>query len=257
MLGRMAGPEKRREARHRVEVPVAILRGKDSTPAKATDVSYRGAFLRAERPPALRSLVRLRFSLPLGTEVLVHGMVVHVRNPSHESELAGVGIQFMALEGPHKKAWDDFIGELQRGAPTSIRRALVPDAAASPLGTPTPTNPISVQRPTTVLFFRPGTQQELDAVHSREMSRGALTVRTDNEIAVMTPVKVTLLHPRTGDAFVVEGVVRRRVLQPSFKGLGLELTGMDPSRMRALAAFVAGEMPELGDDEIEVEIVSA
>jgi hypothetical protein len=161
----------------------------------------------------------------------------------------------MALEGPHKKAWDDFIGEIQRGAPNSVRRAIVPEAPASPLGTPTPTNPISVQRPTTALFFRPASQQELEAVHSREIARGGLTVQSDAEIPVMTPVKVTLLHPLTGDAFVLEGIVRRRVLQPSFRGLGLELTGLDPRRMRAIAAFVAGEIPELGDDD--VEIVSA
>jgi hypothetical protein len=88
------------------------------------DVSYRGLFLETQSPPALRSLVRLKVTLPSHT-FECHAMAVHVGEGADEQ---GVGLQFWGLSGPDRKAWDDFVRKLME----LQRKTLVRHALASP-----------------------------------------------------------------------------------------------------------------------------
>lgn len=104
----------RREARVAARLRVSIVRGKTSTRLETSDVSFKGLFLKTNETLALRSLVRLRVSLPL-REIEAHAMVVHVGE-------AGVGLQFWGLAGPDRIAWDDFVRELIQARRASAKR---------------------------------------------------------------------------------------------------------------------------------------
>lgn len=92
----------RREARFDVRMPVEVYRGKNTHSLETSDVSFKGLFVKTSDPPPLRSLVRLRVTLP-GRAFEAHAMVVHVVDGS------GVGLQFWGLSGSDRAAWDEFV----------------------------------------------------------------------------------------------------------------------------------------------------
>lgn len=106
----------RRDARIDVRVPVVIIRGKVTLALETLDVSFRGLFLKCQEPPALRSLVRLKVTTPVGAggptrTIEVHAMAVHVIAAGDDRE-GGVGLQFWGLSGSDRQAWEDFIRAL-------------------------------------------------------------------------------------------------------------------------------------------------
>jgi hypothetical protein len=113
----------RREARVEARIRVTVVRGRRSVPLETSDVSFKGLFLRTDDPPPVRSLMRLRVSLP-SREIEAHAMAVHVITPADvedgerdptkpaPSRGSGVGVQFWGLAGPDRTAWDDFVREL-------------------------------------------------------------------------------------------------------------------------------------------------
>src|SRR5688500_8909799 len=80
------------------------------------DVSYRGAFIRTDAPPALRQLLRVTFVLPNGAaKVSAHGMVVRIVTRGEGGDanrVPGVGLQFWGPIDP-AKAWDQFVYDLK------------------------------------------------------------------------------------------------------------------------------------------------
>jgi len=96
----------RREVRFGAKLAVVIHRGRSTFSVETSDVSFRGLFLRTPDPLPLRSLVRLRVTLPSTRTIEVHAMVVHV------VEGGGVGLQFWGLSGKDRHAWDEFVRRL-------------------------------------------------------------------------------------------------------------------------------------------------
>ena len=101
------------EARVDARIPVVVVRGRRTIALETSDVSYKGLFLCTHDPPAVRSLMRLRVTLPV-REIEVHAMAVHVSATGDASEgrSAGVGVQFWGLAGPDRLAWDEFVRDL-------------------------------------------------------------------------------------------------------------------------------------------------
>ena len=123
----------RRDARIDVRVPVVVIRGKTTLELETLDVSFRGLFLRCEAPPALRSLVRLKVTIPART-IEVHAMAVHVIAASDDRE-GGVGLQFWGLSGSDRQAWEDFIRAL-----VTMRREAAKKAAHQAISGTHPAN---------------------------------------------------------------------------------------------------------------------
>jgi hypothetical protein len=105
----------RREERIQAQVPVLLVRGKDEVPVLATDVSYKGLFLRMPTPPPLHALVRLRLGVRSSVWVEAHAMAVHHASGNSRPGGpggAGVGLQLFGLAGKERSAWDSFVREL-------------------------------------------------------------------------------------------------------------------------------------------------
>lgn len=123
----------RRDARIDVRVPVVMIRGKATFEHETLDVSFRGLFLTCKEPPALRSLVRLRVTIPNRT-IEAHAMAVHVIGAADDRE-GGVGLQFWGLSGTDRQAWEEFVRTL-----VTIRRDAAKKAAASAISGTHPAN---------------------------------------------------------------------------------------------------------------------
>lgn len=122
----------RRDTRVEVRLPVVVLRGKLALALETRDMSYRGLFVCTQEPPALRSLVRLRVSLPTRT-FETHAMVVHVvEGAAHET---GVGLQFWGLSGPDRKAWDDVVRQLMQAQHATLKKSQLTLHTPHPAGT--------------------------------------------------------------------------------------------------------------------------
>ena len=105
--------DKRREPRFGARIVARIVRRGETLDLLTNDVSFKGAFLRTDSPPATRQLVKVELVLPSGVSVSGHAMVVHVTPPGGDgNRVPGMGVQFW---GPlqNGKAWEGFIHELR------------------------------------------------------------------------------------------------------------------------------------------------
>ncbi len=121
----MSTNDLRRDARFEMRLPLVLYRGKREIAAQSSDVSFRGLFLfLTEDPPPLRSLVRLRVTIPSRT-FDTHAMVVHTAADTQRG--MGIGLQFWGLSGSDRRAWDEFINHV-----VSLRRKAAHSAATEP-----------------------------------------------------------------------------------------------------------------------------
>jgi hypothetical protein len=129
----MTPDNNRRDTRVAARVTVVVLRGKNASTYVTRDVSYRGLFVCTEEPPALRSLVRLRVSLP-GHTFEAHAMAVHIVEDIAD-QASGVGLQFWGLSGPDRKAWDDYVSPLVKAAQVASKKNQLTIRTPHPAGT--------------------------------------------------------------------------------------------------------------------------
>jgi hypothetical protein len=101
------GTNQRRDQRAAASIPVVLLRGRTETPLVTCDVSYRGVFVEAFAADDVRALVKLRVELPAGG-FTVHAMIVRVVHGAEDGR-AGMGLQFWALSGAERTAWEEFV----------------------------------------------------------------------------------------------------------------------------------------------------
>jgi hypothetical protein len=122
----------RREIRVDARIAVAIVRGRTAVPLETADVSFKGLFVQTTEAAPVRSLLRLRVTLPT-REIEAHAMVVHVvalGDAPEGSRGPGLGLQFWGLAGPDRNAWDSFVGDLLRERKKSVAPPAPVDALA-------------------------------------------------------------------------------------------------------------------------------
>jgi hypothetical protein len=202
--------------------------GRGELSALTEDVSFTGIFVRMDTPLPERQLVRLRLTLPPeGDELAVMGMVAR-HLPADGGEPPGVGIQFYALSPEQRERWNRFVRHAaaetpgSRGAPEPARRRDVRHAAA--------------------LQVRIRNLKHLQLLYTRNVSRGGLFLATALDVAEGTVLKVIVIHPRTGEQFALEAVVRWRATT-SDPGLGLEFVKLSDQRRDEFFEFVRSEIP--------------
>ena len=185
------------------------------------DVSFRGAFLRTDAPPGLRQLVRVAFSLPGGEEVSGHAMVVHVVQPASGGGIPGVGVQFW---GPvqEAKAWEKYVydlkvraraGSLQSSATDKVRR--------------------SSER------FKLQLEVIVDGrrLSTRDVSESGMAIRSESAMPVGTRAHMQV-HANGPASIAVDVIVRRRIEEKAFKGLGVEFVDVNSATKDALMSLL-------------------
>jgi uncharacterized protein (TIGR02266 family) len=227
------GFERRRHRRYPYRVRVTLSKGGQEAQAYSEDVSLSGLFVRMEMPVQERWLVRLRLTLPPGNQELsVMGMAAR-QCPGRDGVLPGVGIQLYSLAPPDRKRWEAFI-EWVSSRPV--------EAAAAPAeGPPKPVERLHL-RYAAVLQVKLQTVSDLVLLFTQNVSKGGLFVGTTLDLPEGTSLKVSVIHPNTGEQFELEAEVRWRNTATD-PGLGLEFVRLSEQRRNQFVEFIRSEIP--------------
>jgi hypothetical protein len=220
--------EKRRDIRYPARIVAWVVRRNETLELLTNDVSYRGAFIRTDAPPALRQLLRVTFEVPGDNMVAAHAMVVRVVTKGEGGEASrvpGVGLQFW---GPieHQKAWDQFIFLLKMR-----EKAGVPNARATD----------KVRRSSERFKMALDIQLGGETTTTRDVSETGMAVRTNSPLPVGT--RTTLQIRRHHESIVVDVIVRRRIEEAGFIGLGLEYVDVPASTRQSIVELVKSSAP--------------
>jgi hypothetical protein len=213
--------DKRREPRFSARIVARVMRRGDNVELMTNDVSFRGAFLRTDAPPALRQLVRVAFVMPGGELVSAHAMVVHVVPPGAGSSIPGVGVQFW---GPvqEAKAWEKYVYELKIRERAGIASSRATDKVRR-----------SSER------FKLALEVIVDGrrLSTRDVSETGMAIRSESAMPVGTRAHMQV-HANGHPSMALDVIVRRRIEEPGFKGLGVEFVDVKPETREALLALL-------------------
>lgn len=223
------GIERRRTVRFPFRVDAVLSHGGKEVAAHTDDVSLEGLSLRTDVHVEVRWLVRLRLKLPPeGDELVVMGMVAR-QVAARDGGPPGVGIQLYSLSSLERRRWSQFIGFVAAG----------PSAEGATVAAPT-VRRLDPRLPA-VLQVRLQTVDDVRLLFTRNVSRGGLFVATSLDTAVGTPLKVRVIHPKTGEHFLLEAEVRWRS-SASEPGLGLEFVKLTEQRRDEFLGFIGSEV---------------
>ena len=212
--------ENRRELRFPARIVARVVRRGETIELMTNDVSFRGAFLRTDAPPALRQLVRVSFVMPSGQVVSAHAMVVHVVQSSG-SNIPGIGVQFW---GPvaESKAWEQYVYDLK-----VKQRAGVPQSRASD----------KVRRASERFKLQLEVIIDGRRLSTRDLSENGMAVRSDSAMPIGTRAHMQV-HSNGHPSISLDVIVRRRIEEPDFKGLGVEFIDLKPEARAALMSIL-------------------
>ncbi len=226
--------DKRREIRYPARILAQVVRRGERIELLTNDVSYRGAFLRTDAPPALRQLVKVTFTLPDGASVSAHAMVVHVVEPNGHERVPGVGLQFWGPVG-QAKSWEQFIYELKQR-----QRAGMPAARATD----------KVRRASERFKLQLDVELGGKRGTTRDLSETGMAIRTDSNLQIGMRVQCNL-HAAGSETLAFDVVVRRRIVEPSFTGIGVEFADPSPEARARIVRLVRAHADE--DDAIFID----
>jgi hypothetical protein len=221
----------RRDQRYLARISARLMRGKTETMLETHNVSFRGAFLQTTIPAAVRQLVRVELTLPDHHVVRAHAMVVHVVPPGqtveHADPVPGIGLLFWGDVDGHSR-WDAFIQQLTKDP--SLR--VIPAAGAA----------IPERRSSSrfrlKLEVRLPELPETLALTTRDISEEGMSVATDANYPPGLKTRLLLIHPSTAEPFPLDVIVRRRIQEPRFVGLGVEFMDKSKEKRAELCAFL-------------------
>ena len=156
-------------------------------------------------------------------------MVVRVVTKAEGGEanrVPGVGLQFWGpIDQP--KAWDQFIYDLKMR-----EKAGMPNARATD----------KVRRSSERFKMALDVALGGETMTTRDLSETGMAIRTNSSLPVGT--RTTLQIRRGRESIVVDVVVRRRIEEPSFTGLGVEYVDVPPSARQSIVDLVRSSAPD-------------
>ncbi len=247
--------ERRRDNRYPCQVRVVLAAGRRETVARTEDVSFNGLAVRTDLPLEGRQLVRMRLTLPPeGDELAATGMVV--RRSVADGGVPVAAVQFYGLSRAHRTRWERFIRQVAASvsaaaapeATTAAEAATTQEAAAAPPAPEAPSaatpEPVRRSHPRYAATLRVHLQtvDDLYVLYTRNVSRGGLFVATALDLAAGTALKISVIHPKTGDLFPLEAVVRWRI-GGADPGLGISFENMTEELRQDFFEFIRSEVP--------------
>jgi hypothetical protein len=228
--------ENRREPRYPARIVARVLRRGETVDLMTNDVSFRGAFLRTDAPAVLRQLVKVAFSLPNGAVVSGHAMVVHVVPKNASDVVPGMGVQFW---GPvvEAKAWEQYVYDLKVRAKAGSLSASATD---------------KVRRQSERFKLQLEVIVDGRRTSTRDVSETGMALRSDSAMPV-GPRAYLQVHANGHPSLAMDVIVRRRIDEANFKGLGVEFVDMKADTKTALLALLRPHSVEMDAIYIEAD----
>lgn len=243
----MRADSKWREPRYKAEIAADLLQGDKRIVSSYTlNLSMRGAFIVTDDPPALRTLLRVRFVLPPDDRpVLLHCMAAHVVPPGPDRPAAtgadlpaGVGIQLYGVGGVDGTRWQHFVRWLRTERSSSLEHPIVFHKRRAQAAAPKNLDPAFDSK--VKLRFR--SIDELKKLYETNIERGALMLPVRGELLEGTELEIVLVHPEHQRTFALRGAVRQNVKRGDFSGVSVQLAELDRERMEELHDFVSSNI---------------
>ncbi len=208
---------------------MTLLSLRGDTELLTRDVSYRGLFLQTKLVLPSRELLRVRLRLPSQVEGIETNVVVV------SARSGGVGVSFYGLDGQARTRWEKFVESLRDMQPSTE---------------PTEAGGVGQRRRGQELTLAAASVPAFERL-SRDMQRGALLVHGAESLDIDAPISVRVVNPVTQSAFLVNGVVNRRLA-----GGGVSVkTSMDTGARASLVEFVQSARERESIDIIDFESV--
>lgn len=226
---RRINTDQRREPRFAARITVKLLRRGETLELLTNNVSFRGAFVRTDAPPGIRQLVKVEFALPSGERVSAHAMVAHVEDRGPDGErIPGFGLQFYGpMDREQQKIWERFIYELRSKERAGNAAARTTDKIRR-----------ASERFKLALEVVLGGRQAV----TRDVSLTGMAVRSEQMMPLGTRAELQV-KARGQRPIALDVVVRRHIVEPAFRGLGVEFVDASADARAALVAFVRQHAP--------------
>jgi hypothetical protein len=211
----MTSPSLRRDRRYEAKIPVVLLSVHGQKEVLTENISYRGLFLRTDLHLPTRELLRVRLTLPNERRSLETNIVIAFSRPG------GCGAAFYGLDGEPRTRWEGFV--------ESVRD----QQSASTSGPEDEVQAVARRRRAGELVLAAASVPGFERL-TRDLERGELVVHSPAALDLDANVSLHVVHPVTRSAFVVNGVVHRRLA-----GSGVSVkTSMDIGTRARLTDFV-------------------
>ncbi len=228
---------RRREKRYLYETNVTIYLARSTIEAKSLDVSFRGFYLEADPPPAMRSFVRVRFeTLGVHSALELSGMVVHrVSNEEEEEEhkQAGVGIQLYGNGDDVLKTWNAFISEM----------ASRENSGSSEVGATIDLTPGYETEVNDEIQLELQSPEALFTMYACSIPTGHMFIATDHNLAMGDQLRIDVVLAGDPTGFPLHAEVIQQVRQPGNFGVEVAFLGLDTATLASFWDFICDRMP--------------
>ncbi len=196
---------------------------------KVKNVSIRGLFLRTEKKPALRQLMRLKFAeTGLDKSLSLTAMVIRQGKD-------GVGLELFANDRDAVRTWEEIVeAESNRVPEGSKPQFTTKDTPQGEQGRR------RFARFSAVIELRFRTPAELKVLYTENVSQGGMFIATDLRLEIGSEVLLDVVHPATEKITHIMALVSRRNSGDEEPGFGVVFHNMDDMHREAFWKFVEG-----------------
>jgi PilZ domain len=147
-----------------------------------------------------------------------------------------------------KAIWEEFIRHIRPKRKESIQRMQVARAACAP-------DPVRrrFERHKAELPLVVDSVGELQTLLATNVSQGGMFVATTVPLPIGHSMRVIVVHPNSGATFLLDCVVRRRDVDGSPPGVGVEFDAMSDAHRADFMEFIKDELPVLSESEEDVD----
>ena len=202
------------------------------TQALTINVGALGLFIRTDQTREPNQVIRFSVVDPESTEHIdLVGIVAWTVHPTrgHTGRAPGMGVSLFGNNRDSMRRWGALLSRVAQWAGRGLDGPPARNTPSFPHPRPIETPPDTarrahVRRPAKFnVTLRPEGIEELDQFKLKDISEGGTFVLTARLIPVGSHINLRLIHPETGDAFVIPGVVVRSIdsLDIAEKGIGI------------------------------------
>jgi len=196
------------------------------------NISKGGIFVRTTKPCEPGSMVEVKLVIPESErEVSATGEVIHVVKPEEatEHQPAGMGVHLQKMADADREAIEEF-----------IREKIDSGKAKDGLGRR------RHERYQARIRVKFGSKKALIEEYTHNISHGGIFIKTEKPRALGEKLRITLIHPESGEEIFFDGEVVRVVTpeeatsnQPA--GMGIKFSSLDVHARAQLNSFISSD----------------
>ena len=226
---------RRRSERRKVALPVWIKDARGGERTQTADVSAHGISVLSAHSRPERQYVELELELPDSNDIIsVTAMVARcgtIVEPTTGYERTGMGLDFFLFDAKSKARWQSF-----------LRSFLIEELPA-----PTADDDVNAED-VPAFLIRPRDLDRLWGFFRGELARAQVRIESSVVKAPGTVVELIVVHPVSGEEWVLDGEVLTVSQRSTQTSLEIGLPGLDPALIEAFRAFIVSGRGQIQED---------